>query len=71
MIVGRLVRRGALMRRIFMSYRQSDTADQAGRIYDRLVREFPRAGVFKDVDSVPAGAASAWSSSRRSRNRML
>ncbi len=44
------------MRRIFMSYRRSDTADQAGRIYDRLVREFPRAGVFKDVDSVPAGA---------------
>jgi hypothetical protein len=44
------------MRRIFISYRRSDTADQAGRIYDRLVREFSRAGIFKDVDSVPAGA---------------
>ncbi len=56
MIAGRLVRRSALMRRIFISYRRSDTEYQAGRIYDRLVRKFPRAGVFKDVDSVPAGA---------------
>jgi Tol biopolymer transport system component len=40
---------------IFISYRRSDNPDATGRIYDRLVSEFGRARVFKDVDSIPLG----------------
>jgi hypothetical protein len=43
--------------RIFLSYRRSDSADVAGRIYDRLVQAFGGDAVFKDVDSVPLGIA--------------
>jgi tetratricopeptide (TPR) repeat protein len=41
---------------IFISYRRDDTADVAGRIYDRLADHFGEASVFKDVDSIPLGA---------------
>jgi hypothetical protein len=40
---------------IFNSYRRSDNPDATGRIYDRLVSEFGKAQVFKDVDSIPLG----------------
>jgi uncharacterized repeat protein (TIGR01451 family) len=40
---------------IFISYRRSDSADIAGRIYDRLIEEFGQATIFKDVDSIPLG----------------
>jgi Tol biopolymer transport system component len=40
---------------IFISYRRSDNPDATGRIYDRLVEEFGKAHVFKDVDSIPLG----------------
>jgi hypothetical protein len=40
---------------IFISYRRDDSADIAGRIYDRLVQHFSRDTVFKDVDSIPLG----------------
>jgi len=40
---------------IFISYRRSDNPDATGRIYDRLVSEFGKARVFKDVDSIPLG----------------
>ncbi len=40
---------------IFISYRRSDSPDATGRIYDRLVSEFGKAQVFKDVDSIPLG----------------
>ena len=40
---------------IFISYRRTDTPDAVGRIYDRLVSEFGKARVFKDVDSIPLG----------------
>lgn len=40
---------------IFISYRRSDSADIVGRIYDRLVQEFGRNAIFKDVDSIPLG----------------
>jgi len=40
---------------IFISYRRSDSADNAGRIYDRLVEEFGPDPIFKDVDSIPLG----------------
>ena len=40
---------------IFISYRRSDSADITGRIYDRLVEEYGRTSIFKDVDSIPLG----------------
>jgi TIR domain-containing protein len=40
---------------IFISYRRSDSADIAGRIYDRLVDRFGKTPIFKDVDSIPLG----------------
>jgi Tol biopolymer transport system component len=40
---------------IFISYRRSDNPDATGRIYDRLVAEFGKAKVFKDIDSIPLG----------------
>ena len=40
---------------IFISYRRSDSADITGRIYDRLVDEYGRDSIFKDVDSIPLG----------------
>jgi eukaryotic-like serine/threonine-protein kinase len=40
---------------IFISYRRSDNPDATGRIYDRLVAEFGKSRVFKDVDSIPLG----------------
>ncbi len=40
---------------IFISYRRSDNPDATGRIYDRLVSEFGKERVFKDVDSIPLG----------------
>lgn len=42
---------------IFLSYRRSDGADVAGRIYDRLAARFGTGGVFKDVDSIPLSVA--------------
>jgi hypothetical protein len=42
--------------KLFISYRRTDSADQAGRVFDRLVGAFSKDSVFKDVDSVPAGA---------------
>jgi hypothetical protein len=41
---------------IFISYRRNDSADISGRIYDRIVSEFGKEQVFKDVDSIPIGA---------------
>ena len=43
------------MPNIFISYRRADSADITGRIYDRLVEEFGREPIFKDVDSIPLG----------------
>ena len=43
------------MHGIFVSYRRSDSADITGRIYDRLVSEFAKEHVFKDVDSISMG----------------
>jgi hypothetical protein len=40
---------------IFISYRRDDSAATVGRIYDRLIANFGRAAVFKDVDSIPIG----------------
>jgi len=43
------------MSKILISYRREDSADVAGRIYDRLVQQFGQGAVFKDVDSIPLG----------------
>ncbi len=43
-------------RRIFISYRRSDSADATGRLYDRLVARYSKERIFKDVDSIPLGA---------------
>lgn len=40
---------------IFLSYRRADSADIAGRVYDRLIEKFGSQAVFKDVDSIPFG----------------
>lgn len=40
---------------VFISYRRADSADVAGRLYDRLTRHFGAETVFKDVDSIPLG----------------
>jgi hypothetical protein len=40
---------------IFICYRREETADVAGRIYDRLCAQYDRTAVFKDVDSIPIG----------------
>ena len=40
---------------VFLSYRREDSADVAGRIYDRLALAFGQGQVFKDVDSIPLG----------------
>jgi TIR domain len=41
---------------VFLSYRRDDSSHQVGRIYDHLERAFGNGNVFKDVDSIPAGA---------------
>lgn len=40
---------------IFISYRRYDSADAAGRIFDRLAAQFGDQHVFKDVDDIPLG----------------
>ncbi len=41
--------------RIFISYRRTDSAGYAGRIYDRLTAHFGVDAVFMDVDTIEAG----------------
>lgn len=43
------------MSRILIFYRREDSADVTGRIYDRLIQQFGRGTVFKDVDSMAFG----------------
>ncbi|MFA5949023.1 MAG: DUF4189 domain-containing protein [Hyphomicrobium sp.] len=40
---------------IFVSYRRDDSAGTTGRLYDRLIRTFPREKVFMDVDAAMHG----------------
>jgi TIR domain len=49
------IRGGEMQHSIFISYRRDDTADVAGRIYDRLADAFTEDAIFKDVDSLPVG----------------
>jgi len=41
--------------KVFISYRRADSAGYAGRVMDRLDREFGRDLVFMDVDAIPLG----------------
>jgi predicted ATPase len=43
------------MQAFFISYRHSDSEAYTGRLYDRLVSQFGKEAVFKDVDSIPLG----------------
>ena len=43
------------MGKILISYRRNDSPDVSGRIYDRLVTQYGKEAVFKDVDSIPLG----------------
>jgi hypothetical protein len=43
------------MKKVFISYRREDAQDAAGRICDRLAREFGQHSVFMDVDNIPFG----------------
>jgi|GEM_PF-1060628 len=44
------------MPRIFICYRRADSQAISGRIYDRLVAEFDKDNVFKDVNTIQAGS---------------
>lgn len=41
---------------IYLSYRRTDSAGYCGRLADDLEQRFPEFGVFRDVDSIEAGA---------------
>jgi hypothetical protein len=41
--------------KIFISYRHDDVASFAGRVFDRLEREFGRDALFMDVDAISLG----------------
>jgi formylglycine-generating enzyme required for sulfatase activity len=41
--------------KVFISYRRDESAGHAGRIHDRLEREFGRDLLFMDVDAIPLG----------------
>jgi TIR domain len=45
-----------MAQRLFISYRREDSAGYAGRVYDRLEREFSRDCLVIDIDSIPLGA---------------
>ncbi len=40
---------------IFISYRRGPDSNAAGRLYDRLERNFPPESLFFDIDSIPIG----------------
>src|SRR5262245_11927044 len=42
--------------KVFICYRRDDSAGHAGRVHDRLEREFGRDLLFMDVDAIPLGA---------------
>jgi TIR domain len=41
--------------KVFISYRRDDTAHAAGRVRDRLERDFGADLLFMDVDAIPLG----------------
>jgi hypothetical protein len=51
-----IVKQGAQVGKIFISYRREASPAESGRIYDRLWPRYGRENVFKDVDNIPLGA---------------
>lgn len=49
------LKRGAVVGKVFISYRRDDSAVMCGAIYDRLTQAFGVEAVFKDVDMIPVG----------------
>ena len=47
--------RGPFANAIFLAYRRSDSSGYTGRIYDRLVHDFGRWHVFRDIGSIKPG----------------
>src|SRR5260370_27317843 len=43
------------MARITISYRREDSGVITGRIFDRLVAQYGRDSIFRDIDDVPFG----------------
>ena len=41
--------------KVFISYRREDAAGHAGRVHDRLAKEFGANLLFMDVDGIPLG----------------
>ena len=52
---GEARRIGAIMAKIAISYRRSDSQDITGRIFDRLVQHYGKDTVFRDIDSIQPG----------------
>jgi hypothetical protein len=50
------MRRTPPAKRVFLSYRRSDTAGIAGRVHDRLRRVLPEGNIFLDVTGITPGA---------------
>jgi hypothetical protein len=44
-----------LANKVFINYRRDETAGIAGRLHDRLAKEFGKQNVFMDVDSIEPG----------------
>lgn len=40
---------------IFISYRRADSGEAAGRLHDRLVTEFGKAAIFRDIEDIEKG----------------
>jgi hypothetical protein len=41
--------------KVFINYRRDDSSATAGRLHDRLARQFGQKNLFMDVDNMPAG----------------
>ncbi len=43
------------MPKILISYRREDSELFAGRIFDRLIGEFGKGAIYRDINSIPVG----------------
>src|SRR5262245_37712103 len=43
-------------KKIFISYRRTDSISASGRLFERLAARYGRSNVFKDIDSIPGAA---------------
>lgn len=49
------LQQGSVSPRIFISYRREDSDAWAGRLYDRLIRDFDEEQIFMDIDDLRPG----------------